>query len=47
MELTYYELLNVAPDATDKEIEKAYRRRSKSFHPNVGDEFPAKRCSAL
>ena|SRR5690554_5305002 len=36
---TYYEILNVSPDATQKEIRNAYVKQIKEFHPDV---FPNK-----
>ena len=35
--MTYYELLRVSQDATLEEIESAYRRASKAYHPDAGD----------
>ncbi len=32
--ITYYEVLEVAESATDKEIKKAYRRLSQEYHPD-------------
>ena len=32
---SYYEILGVAPTATDEEIRKAYRRMAKQVHPDV------------
>ncbi|XP_034666094.1 dnaJ homolog subfamily A member 1 [Drosophila subobscura] len=41
--LNLYEVLGVAPDATDDEIKKNYRRLAKEFHPDknpdAGDKF--------
>jgi len=34
--LTYYELIGVSPAATTEEVEKAYRRTSKAYHPDLG-----------
>lgn len=33
-ELNYYELLGVPPDAGTDEIQKAYRRKAKIYHPD-------------
>ena len=30
---TYYERLGVAPDATEDEIGKAFRKKAKEYHP--------------
>lgn len=38
---TYYELLDVSPDATTEEIEDAYRERLKDTHPDVSDAADA------
>jgi curved DNA-binding protein CbpA len=35
-EVTYYEILEVAPDATFAEIKEAYRRLTAKVHPDVG-----------
>lgn len=35
--LTFYEVLNVKNDATDKEIKKAYRLLAKKYHPDTYD----------
>jgi hypothetical protein len=34
--LTYYELIGVSPAATTEEVERAYRRASKAYHPDLG-----------
>jgi hypothetical protein len=34
--LTYYELIAVNPTATTDEIERAYRRACKAYHPDLG-----------
>ena len=34
--MTHYELLGVSQDATREEIDSAYRRASKAFHPDAG-----------
>ena len=34
--LTYYELIGVSPAATTEEVESAYRRASKAYHPDLG-----------
>ena len=36
MGLTYYELIGVSPAATMEEVERAYRRASKAYHPDLG-----------
>ena len=38
---SYYELLGVAPDASEDEIERAYRERLKEIHPDVSDDEDA------
>ena len=38
---SYYELLGVAPDASEDEIERAYRERLKETHPDVSDDEDA------
>ena len=35
MGLTYYELIGVSPAATTEEVESAYRRASKAYHPDL------------
>jgi len=44
----YYQVLGVAPTATDKEITRAYRKLAKQFHPdaNPGSEDRFKEISA-
>ena len=32
----YYEILGVVPDASKAEIERAYKRLSKAYHPDAG-----------
>ena len=41
METTLYDVLGVANDATEKEIKKAFRALSKTFHPDVNDSDDA------
>jgi molecular chaperone DnaJ len=47
-EKDYYKVLGVSPDATDKEITKAYRRLARQYHPdaNPGHEEQFKEISA-
>ena len=47
-ETDYYKVLGVAPEATEKEITRAYRRLAKQFHPdaNPGSEDRFKEISA-
>ena len=33
--MTFYQILEVSPDATDEEIKASYRRLVKSYHPDV------------
>ncbi len=37
---TYYEILGVSPTASQEEIKKAFRERSKEFHPNAHIDEP-------
>jgi curved DNA-binding protein CbpA len=37
--LTFYDLLGVAPTATDKEIIAAYRAKARHYHPDKDDEL--------
>jgi molecular chaperone DnaJ len=41
MAATCYDLLAVGPDATDEEIETAFRRRARETHPDVSDHADA------
>ncbi len=41
-EQDYYDILNVSPTATDKEIHQAYRNLAKQHHPDVNDTAHAK-----
>ncbi|WP_436935381.1 DnaJ domain-containing protein [Halovenus marina] len=38
---SYYDLLDISPDATTEEIEQAYRRKLKETHPDVSDHEDA------
>lgn len=38
---SYYELLGVSPDASPERIERAYRERLKTTHPDVSDDADA------
>ena len=40
-ERTYYDVLAVAPDASQQDIKRAYRRLAKAFHPDVNREAGA------
>ena len=46
---SYYKILGVAPDATDKEIKAAYRKLAKEFHPDThgGDKKKEKRFKEI
>lgn len=39
---TYYDLLDVSPDASTEEVERAYRERLKETHPDVSDAADAR-----
>ena len=36
--MTLYDLLGVGPEATDKQIRAAYRRKAKAAHPDAGGD---------
>lgn len=38
--IDYYKVLGVAPDATQADIRKAYRRLAKKYHPDINKEDP-------
>lgn len=38
---SYYEILNISPDATKSEIKKQYKKLAKMYHPDVNTSFEA------
>lgn len=38
---SYYEILNISPDATKSEIKKQYKKLAKMYHPDVNSSFEA------
>ena len=38
---SYYEILNISPDATKSEIKKQYKQLAKMYHPDVNSSFEA------
>lgn len=49
VDMTYYDLLGVATDATELEIKKGYRRAAIKYHPdkNVGDPTAEAKFQAI
>jgi len=44
----YYEILNITPDSTPREIKKAYRRKAEKYHPDkIKSRDPANEDYAL
>ncbi len=46
-EQTLYEILQVSPTATLKEIKKAYRKRCLEYHPDVNPETDSRACHEI
>ena len=38
---SYYEILNISPDATKSEIKKQYKKLAKMYHPDINSSFEA------
>jgi len=45
--VSYYDMMELTPKATQKQIKAAYYRLSKKFHPDVNDEPDAKEKFAM
>ena len=42
---SYYEILNISPDATKSEIKKQYKKLAKMYHPDVNSSLEAEKLA--
>lgn len=45
-DMKYYDILDIQPGATEDEIKKAYRRKSREFHPDKCEKERADECQS-